>query len=78
MNRTQFVIDAVSSGAIRELDKLENKEKQVASAMKEIGREAQVAEYKVAEIVPDEVKAYSDEEALARSLENPEACEACQ
>ena len=36
------------------------------------------AEYKVAEIVPDEVKAYSDEEALACSLENPEACEACQ
>ena len=36
------------------------------------------AEYKVAEIVPDEVKAYSEEEALACSLENPEACEACQ
>jgi ribonucleoside-diphosphate reductase alpha chain len=36
------------------------------------------AEYKVAEIVPDEVKAYSDEEALACSLENPESCEACQ
>lgn len=36
------------------------------------------AEYKVAEIVPDEVKAYSDEEAMACSLENPEACEACQ
>ena len=36
------------------------------------------AEYKVAEIVPDEVTAYSDEEALACSLENPEACEACQ
>jgi ribonucleoside-diphosphate reductase alpha chain len=36
------------------------------------------AEYKVSEIVPDEVKAYSDEEALACSLENPEACEACQ
>lgn len=36
------------------------------------------AEYKVAEIAPDEVKAYSDEEALACSLENPEACEACQ
>jgi ribonucleoside-diphosphate reductase alpha chain len=36
------------------------------------------AEYKVAEIVPDEVQAYSDEEALACSLENPEACEACQ
>ncbi|HKP70177.1 MAG TPA: ribonucleoside-diphosphate reductase subunit alpha [Pyrinomonadaceae bacterium] len=37
------------------------------------------AEYKVAEIVPtDDVKAYSDEEALACSLENPEACEACQ
>ena len=32
------------------------------------------AEYKI----PDEVKAYSDEEALACSLENPEACEACQ
>lgn len=36
------------------------------------------AEYKVAEIVPDDVKAYSDEEALACSLENPESCEACQ
>ena len=30
------------------------------------------------ELVPDEVKAYSDEEALACSLENPESCEACQ
>ena len=36
------------------------------------------AEYKVAEIVPNDVKAYSDEEALACSLENPESCEACQ
>jgi len=36
------------------------------------------AEYKVSEIVPDDVKAYSDEEALACSLENPESCEACQ
>ena len=36
------------------------------------------AEYKVAEIAPDEVKAYSEGEALACSLENPEACEACQ
>ncbi len=36
------------------------------------------AEYKTSEIVPAEVKAYSDEEAMACSLENPEACEACQ
>jgi ribonucleoside-diphosphate reductase alpha chain len=36
------------------------------------------AEFKVSEIVPDDVKAYSDEEAMACSLENPEACEACQ
>jgi hypothetical protein len=36
------------------------------------------AEYKAAEIIPADVKAYSDEEALACSLENPEACEACQ
>ena len=36
------------------------------------------AEYKVSEIVPDDVKAYTDEEALVCSLENPEACEACQ
>ncbi|PYS98467.1 MAG: ribonucleoside-diphosphate reductase subunit alpha [Acidobacteria bacterium] len=36
------------------------------------------AEYKASEIIPAEVKAYSDEEALACSLENPEACEACQ
>jgi ribonucleoside-diphosphate reductase alpha chain len=36
------------------------------------------AEYKVAEIVPADVKAYSDEEALACSLENPESCDACQ
>jgi ribonucleoside-diphosphate reductase alpha chain len=36
------------------------------------------AEYTVAGIASDEVKAYSDEEALACSLENPEACEACQ
>src|SRR5688572_30449460 len=32
------------------------------------------AEYKI----PSDVKAYSDEEALVCSLENPEACEACQ
>ncbi len=39
------------------------------------------ADYKKAEIVPDnepDVMAYSDAEALACSLENPEACEACQ
>ncbi len=37
------------------------------------------AEYKTSELVPEkEVQAYSDEEALACSLENPEACEACQ
>lgn len=49
MNRTQLVVDAVASGAHRELDKLEEKEKRVAAAMKEIGREAQITEYKVAE-----------------------------
>ncbi len=36
------------------------------------------AEYKAAEIMPDDVTAYSDEEALACSLENPESCDACQ
>ncbi|MBK9164434.1 MAG: ribonucleoside-diphosphate reductase subunit alpha [Acidobacteria bacterium] len=40
------------------------------------------AEYKVAELVPNnsepDVRAYTDEEALACSLENPDACEACQ
>lgn len=40
------------------------------------------AEYKVADLVPKnsepDVRAYTDEEALACSLENPEACEACQ
>ena len=36
------------------------------------------AEYKVSEIVPDEVKAFTDSEAMACSLENPESCEACQ
>ena len=40
------------------------------------------AEYKVADLVPSngepDVRAYTDEEALACSLENPEACEACQ
>ncbi len=39
------------------------------------------ADYKKAELVPDnepDVRAYTDEEALACSLENPEACEACQ
>ncbi len=45
-------------------------------------RIAQVtADYKKPEIVPDDepdVVAYSDAEALACSLENPEACEACQ
>src|SRR5215212_7626266 len=42
-------------------------------------RIAQVtADYKKSEIVPDDVKAYSDEEAMACSLENPESCEACQ
>lgn len=37
-------------------------------------------EQKAAETVPsgNEVQAYSDDEALACSLENPEACEACQ
>lgn len=45
-------------------------------------RIAQVtADYKSSEIVPDnepDVRAYSDSETLACSLENPEACEACQ
>jgi ribonucleoside-diphosphate reductase alpha chain len=36
------------------------------------------AEYKTSEIVPKEVEAYSDAEAMACSLENPESCEACQ
>ena len=40
------------------------------------------AEYKAADLVPSngepDVRAYTDEEALACSLENPEACEACQ
>ncbi len=37
------------------------------------------AEYKVAELVPEVMeKAYTDEEALICSLENPDACEACQ
>ncbi len=39
------------------------------------------ADYKKSEIIPDnepDVVAYSDAEALACSLENPEACEACQ
>ena len=36
------------------------------------------AEYKVSELAPNEVEAYSDAEAMACSLENPEACEACQ
>ncbi|MFT3743785.1 MAG: ribonucleoside-diphosphate reductase subunit alpha [Pyrinomonadaceae bacterium] len=43
-------------------------------------RIAQVsAEYKASEITPTEPKkTYTDEEALVCSLENPEACEACQ
>ena len=45
-------------------------------------RIAQVtADYKLSEIVPDsepDVVAYSDEQVIACSLENPEACEACQ
>lgn len=43
-------------------------------------RIAQVsADYKVNELVPEQPKkVYSDEEALVCSLENPEACEACQ
>ncbi len=37
------------------------------------------ADYKVAELVPAEPKkVYTDEEALICSLENPDACEACQ
>ncbi|MBX3243640.1 MAG: ribonucleoside-diphosphate reductase subunit alpha [Acidobacteria bacterium] len=37
------------------------------------------AEYKTSEIAPEEPKKeYTDAEALACSLENPEACEACQ
>ncbi|HMO79341.1 MAG TPA: ribonucleoside-diphosphate reductase subunit alpha [Pyrinomonadaceae bacterium] len=38
------------------------------------------AEYKTDELIPSEpdVRAYSDEEALACSLENPESCDACQ
>ncbi len=37
------------------------------------------ADYKVAEVLPSEpIKEYTEEEALACSLENPEACEACQ
>lgn len=43
-------------------------------------RIAQVsAEYKVNDLVPEQPKkVYSDEEALVCSIENPEACEACQ
>ncbi len=45
-------------------------------------RIAQVtADYKASELLPQkepDVVAYSDAEALACSLENPEACEACQ
>ena len=36
------------------------------------------AEYKAAGIVPQEVVAYSDSDAMACSLENPESCDACQ
>ena len=36
------------------------------------------AEYKTSELVPAEVVAYSDSEAMACSLENPESCDACQ
>ncbi len=36
------------------------------------------AEYKALEVVPNEVEAYSDAEAMACSLENPESCDACQ
>ena len=39
------------------------------------------AEFKTADIVPDDepdVRAYSDDQAVSCSLENPEACEACQ
>lgn len=36
------------------------------------------AEYKTSELIPSDAKAYSDEDAVACSLENPEACEACQ
>ncbi len=37
------------------------------------------ADYKVADLVPEvQEKVYTDEEALICSLENPEACEACQ
>ncbi len=37
------------------------------------------ADYKVSELVPEVAeKVYTDEEALVCSLENPEACEACQ
>lgn len=39
------------------------------------------ADHKKSDLVPDiepDVRAYSDAEALACSLENPEACEACQ
>lgn len=37
------------------------------------------ADYKLSEIVPEgPKKVYTDEEALVCSLENPEACEACQ
>ncbi len=37
------------------------------------------ADYKVADLIPGEPKkVYTDEEALICSLENPEACEACQ
>ena len=37
-----------------------------------------IAQVSAAEIETAEVKAYSDEEALVCSLENPESCEACQ
>jgi ribonucleoside-diphosphate reductase alpha chain len=37
------------------------------------------ADYKVSELIPEEPKkVYTDEEALICSLENPDACEACQ
>jgi ribonucleoside-diphosphate reductase alpha chain len=37
-----------------------------------------IAQVSAAEPIEAEVRAYSDEEALVCSLENPEACEACQ
>lgn len=48
-----------------------------ATRINQITAELKITETAV-ESQPADVRAYSDEEALACSLENPEACEACQ